>query len=663
VLLRIDSTSLLRCRKLGLAGSALLVLGGVLAGVPPMRDPILQASFFKQLRTLTTPTVMCVFAGVSLLVLAWWRLGRLVRGHEPPDLRELLKTMLWWAGPLMVTMPIFSRDVYSYLAQGTMTVLGIDAYQYGPAILGGPLSLNIPAIWQTTPAPYGPVFLSLASDVTSVTGESTWFGILGMRLLALGGMALLVWSVPRIARASGVDPGAAMWLGVLNPLVLINLVADAHNDALMLGLMMAGLALALERRPAAGAALVALAALVKAPAGLGLVFIVSIWAAQMSPRIRPTGRWAALRTESKASSRIRPTGRWAALRTESKASGTARWVRAGIGTFGVAAGTVVVTTTIAGTGYGWIGALDTPTLAHTWTSITTDLGFWTGLLTEKLGWATGSQMLALWRMAGLAAAGVTCLWLLRRYHTRGPIVGLGLGLAAVLALGPVVHPWYLLWAIVPLAAAAPTRRIQRGVVVASIAMTFTVLPGGVQPGFNVFLGALLGVGLVFGAAWAARNVDWQENVGSAVAAVRQMLQREPVAVDAESADDPRRDGGHDRMVPERFTRVDIRDVHFDQRAVQQRAGVPDGVGVVGPRPGVEHDRRPFVRGGVQPAEHLRLGVGLADLDRESELLAEEYAHVGEVGVRGKPVDIRLARAEAAKIRPVEYEHLHDETSR
>jgi hypothetical protein len=625
VLFRIDATSLLRCRKLGLAGSALIVLGGLFAGVPPMRDPILRASFFQQLRTLTTPAVMCVFVGVSLLLLAWWRLGRMIRERDAPDLRELLKTMLWWSGPLLVAMPIFSRDVYSYLAQGTMTVLGIDAYQYGPAILGGPLSLDIPAIWQTTPAPYGPVFLSLASDVTSVTGESTWLGILGMRILALGGVGLLVWSVPHIARATGIDPRGALWLGVLNPLVLINLVADAHNDALMLGLMMAGLALALDRRPAAGAALVALAALVKAPAGLALLFIVPIWAAQMS--------------------------------------GSARWLRAGVGSFGVGAATVVVTTTVAGTGYGWIGALDTPTLAHTWTSITTDFGFWTGLLTEKLGWATRDQMLAVWRMAGLAAAAATCLWLLRRYHSRGPIVGLGLGLGAVLVLGPVVHPWYLLWAIVPLAAAARSPRIRRGVVLISIAMTVTVLPGGVQPSFDVFVGAALGAGLVFGAAWAARNVDWQEALGSAVAAVRQMTQREPVTADAESADDSSGDSGNHRMVPERFTRVDIRDVHFDQRGVQQGAGIPEGIGVVGPRAGVEHDRRTFVRGGVQPTEHLRLGVGLADLDRESELLAEEYAHVSEVGVRGKPVNIRLARAEAAKIRPVEYVHLHDETSR
>src|SRR5262249_36021670 len=157
-----------------------------------------------------------------------------------------------------------------------------------------------------------------------------------------------------------------------------------HNDALMLGLMLAGLALALERRCAAGAVLVTLAALVKAPAGLALVFLVPIWAGQMS--------------------------------------GGTRWLRAGIGAFGIGAGPVVVTTTVAGTGYGWVGALDTPTLAHTWTSITTDLGFWTGILTEKLGLASADRMLALWRLAGLAAAGIICMVLLRRYRVQGPVV-------------------------------------------------------------------------------------------------------------------------------------------------------------------------------------------------------------------------------------------------
>ena len=535
MLLRIDRPMLLRNRKLGLAGSVLVVLGGLLAGVPPARDPLLRLPILESLRALTTPWVMVVFAGLSLLLLAWWRIGEQIRRGSGPDVKQLLSTMAYWSAPFLVTMPIFSRDVYSYLAQGTMTVLGIDAYQYGPAILGGPLSIDIPPIWQTTPAPYGPTFLSLAGDVTSITGESTWFGILGMRMLALAGLALIAMALPRIARASGVDPSAALWLGLLNPLVLIHLVGDAHNDSLMLGLMLAGLALALEKRPAAGAVLIALGALVKAPAGLALLFIIPIWAGQMS---MSAGR-------------------------------SSRWLRAAVGSFGIGGLTVVLTTAVAGTGYGWIGALDTPTLAHTWTSVTTDIGYWGGLAASGLGLATTDQVLAIVRFLGLAAAGLSCLALLRRYHRSGPVVGLGLGLAVVLALGPVVHPWYLLWAIIPLAASATSARIRRWVVVASVAMIVTVLPGGVQPTLAAFIGLALGMGAVFGTAWALRGQDRDAIVGSAFALLRKVLQREPVAVDAESADDPRGHRRDDGMVAERFARVDVRDVHLDERATQR----------------------------------------------------------------------------------------------
>ena len=553
MLLRIEKTTLLRNRQLGVVGTTLIVAGGLVAGVPPLRNPVLRTPELESVRALTTPGVMITFAGVTTLLIAWLRLGRLVRREGGPDVRQLVTTLIWWSAPLCVALPIFSRDVYSYLAQGTMTVLGIDAYQYGPAILGGPLSIDVPPIWQTTPAPYGPTFLSLASDITIVTGESIWLGVLGMRLLALGGVALLVWAIPRIARACGVDPRAAVWLGLLNPLVLVHLVADSHNDALMLGLMMAGIALALDRRPAAGAVLIALGALVKAPAGLALLFIVPIWAGQLSPRSRTSTRWAL----------------------------------GALGSFGIGALTAVVATTVAGTGFGWINALDTPTLAHTWTSITTDLGVWLGMLASALDITSEAHVLAWVRLAGLLAAGLTCLALLRRYHATAPIVGLGLGLAAVLALGPVVHPWYLLWAILPLAAAATSAKIRKWTTVISVAMLMTVLPGGVRPNVPSFAGALLGVGLVFAIAWLVDNVDWSDPPRSVVATGRQLLsrftndrapepalagvsagskvfQREPVAVDTQAADHTGGDRRHDRVMTERFARMDVRDVDLDQ---------------------------------------------------------------------------------------------------
>ena len=139
MLLRIEKTTLLRNRQLGVAGGILIVLGGLFAGVPPLRDPILRLPVFESVRAQVAPGVLVVFVGVSMLLLAWLRLGRMLRGSGGPDVRHMITTLAWWAAPLTVALPIFSRDVYSYLAQGTMTVLGIDAYQYGPAILGGPL--------------------------------------------------------------------------------------------------------------------------------------------------------------------------------------------------------------------------------------------------------------------------------------------------------------------------------------------------------------------------------------------------------------------------------------------------------------------------------------------------------------------------------------------
>jgi alpha-1,6-mannosyltransferase len=503
---------LVHCRRLGFAGTVAILVGGVVAGMPPMHDPLLQLPALKALRLFVTPSVMTVYVGLCLLMLAWWRLGKLVRSSDGPSLRDLLMTFALWASPLLITMPIFSRDVYSYLAQGWMTVLGVDAYHFGPQVFGGPLAVDIPLIWQTTPAPYGPVFLSLAADVTSVTGEHAWVGVIGMRLLALVGIGLMMFSVPRLARLAGVDPRYAIWLGVLNPLVLIHLVGDAHNDALMIGLMMAGLTLAIERRPAAGAVLVTLAALVKAPAGLALIFIVPLWAAQLS--------------------------------------GRTRLPRAALAAGGIGVATVYAATTLAGTGYGWLGALDTPTKAHTWTSITTDLGYWTGLLAEHFGLASEAQTLAWWRLAGLAAAGAICLLMLHRHRTN-PAMGVGMGLAAVLAFGPVVHPWYLLWAIVPLAAAATSIKVRRLVIFFSLAMTALVLPGGVEPTISPVLGMAFGAALVFGVAWAASNLDGNDLSGSAATALRRLLprqllsrevfQREPVAVHAQAADDP---GGH-----------------------------------------------------------------------------------------------------------------------
>ncbi|MGC0333791.1 hypothetical protein RKD23_006781 [Streptomyces sp. SAI-170] len=377
------------CQVIGLTGSATVAVGGERAGALPVRD--LPASAGAALG------LVVVYFGVVLLIAAWALLGRLIRGPRPPSPRALLLVLALWTAPLLLAPPLFSRDVYSYLAQGAMVDAHMDVYAHGPAHLGGPLADEVAPVWRHTAAPYGPVFLATAAALSGLTRGELPAGLIGMRLLALLGVALMAVALPRLARHSGADPAAALWLGALNPLVLLHLVAGAHNDAMMLGLLGVGLVAASGRRPALGAVLVTLAALVKAPALLGLAAIVVL-------QLR-AGR---------------------------------RTAQAVLTTAAAATGTTVAATALAGTGYGWIGALDTPVSPHNW-ALTSLLGRATRSLLERLGSDLAPLAVPAWHAAGFAFTAVALLAIWVRLRPR-PVYALGLSLAAVAAFGPANRP-------------------------------------------------------------------------------------------------------------------------------------------------------------------------------------------------------------------------------
>ncbi|MFV0137581.1 polyprenol phosphomannose-dependent alpha 1,6 mannosyltransferase MptB [Streptomyces sp. HMX87] len=418
-----------RCRILGLVGTACLALGGETAGALPVRELLAPASPRAALG------LVGVHFGVVLLIAAWALLGRRLRGPQPPTPRALLLVLALWSAPLLSAPPLFSRDVYSYLAQGAMVEAHIDVYAHGPSRLGGPLAAEVAPLWQHTGAPYGPVFLGVAAALSGLTGGDLPAGLLGMRLVALAGLALMAAALPRLARASGADPAAALWLGALNPLVLLHVVAGAHNDAVMLGLLGAGLVAALGRWPVLAAVLVTLAALVKAPAALGLAAVVVL-------RVR-------------------------ACRHP---------VRAVLTTSLAAAATTVAATAAAGTGYGWTATLNTPVSPGNW-ALTGLLGRATRALLERAGSDLAHLAVPAWRTLGVLAAVVTVLviWLRLRPH---PVYALGLSLAVVAALGPAIRPWYALWGLFLIAAAAPTASVRHRTAAVTAVLAVLALPGG-----------------------------------------------------------------------------------------------------------------------------------------------------------------------------------------
>ncbi|MFJ2178621.1 polyprenol phosphomannose-dependent alpha 1,6 mannosyltransferase MptB [Streptomyces sp. NPDC087851] len=442
-----------RCRIVGLVGTVALTAGGLTAGALPFRDTPPATSGRGALGLL------CAYFGLVLLVAAWWWLGRAVRSPRPPAPRELLTTLAVWATPLLLGPPLFSRDVYSYLAQGAMVDARIDVYTHGPALLGGPLAAEVAPVWLHTPAPYGPVFLAVSAGAADLlpaplAPTDVSAAVLGMRLVALLGVGLMALCLPPLADRCGVPRPAALWLGALNPLVLLHLVAGAHNDALMLGLLGAGLVVALGpvpraappwaagARPLCAALLVTLAALVKAPAALGLLAVAALWSAQLTGRLRV--------------------------------------VRAAALTCAAALATTVLVTAVTGTGYGWLATLATPVSPDNW-SLTSALGRLSGALLDAAGTGLGELAVPAWRWCGLAATAVAVAALWLRRARPGPVYALALSLLAVFALGPAFRPWYALWGLFLIAAAAPDGRIRRWTAAGSGVLALALLPSGSPP--------------------------------------------------------------------------------------------------------------------------------------------------------------------------------------
>ncbi|MGW5097124.1 polyprenol phosphomannose-dependent alpha 1,6 mannosyltransferase MptB [Streptomyces nodosus] len=453
-----------RCQALGLAGTAFLALGGETAGALPVADLLSPESGRAALG------LVGVYFGVVLLIAAWALLGKVIRGPEPPTTRALLMVLVVWAAPLLLAPPLFSRDVYSYLAQGAMVDAHIDVYAHGPARLGGPLAGEVAPVWRDSAAPYGPVFLVIASALVGLTHGELPAGLLGMRLVALLGVALMAVALPGLARRCGADPAAALWLGALNPLVLLHLVAGAHNDAIMLGLLGVGLLASQGRLWLLGVVLVTLAALVKAPAALGLLAVIAL------------RRHAGL-------------------------------VRATVMTTAVALATTVLATAAAGTGYGWIAALKTPVSPHNW-SPTSLLGRVTGRLLQGLGSDLAPLATPVWHTAGLLATAATLLFIWLKLRP-GPVYALGLSLAAIAVLGPAIRPWYALWGLFLIAAASPSASVRHRVAAATAVLALGVLPSGGPPDLAQLVLAVSGGVLGVVVLWQAHQAAQEPALGRA----------------------------------------------------------------------------------------------------------------------------------------------------
>ncbi|MFB8280695.1 alpha-(1-_6)-mannopyranosyltransferase A [Nocardia colli] len=436
---------------LGFYGAIMITFGGFGAGSTRKRDPILEALHLSWLRfghgyALST---IVIWIGVLLMITAWVRLGRTTIGQGDRldagvTLNELRAIVVIWITPLLFAVPMFSQDVYSYLAQGALLRDGFDPYVVGPIANPGVLLDNVSPVWKTTTAPYGPIFLLLGRGITSITGDNVVAGTIAMRLVMLPGLALMMWAVPYLTKHLGGKPTVALWLAVLNPLVLIHLWGGVHNEMLMVGLMCAGIALVLERHHVAGIVVVAIGVAIKATAGIALPFLVWIWMLHEREKraAQRAGRDPANLPESE-----RPHD--AAEPTEDMPHPALMFAKiAGLG-LSVFAAVFVAASAIAGVGIGWLTALSGSKKIINWLSLPT-------IMMHAVGWFTsfdsGKVLTVTRAMCALALVAVLVwAWWRFRHSEREAVFGILIAFVGIVILSPAALPWYYSW---PLALAA-----------------------------------------------------------------------------------------------------------------------------------------------------------------------------------------------------------------
>ncbi|MPY77279.1 MAG: hypothetical protein GEV04_02050 [Actinophytocola sp.] len=414
----------------GVVGVLLLAASSVSVGVVPVdADPsaIPVLGGFTELPVLGLAAALI---GMGLVATAWLLLATVLIPHPGAvSPRRIVATLALWAAPLLVVPPMFSDDVYSYLAQGAIADHGFDPYAGGPADFldtDDPLVRNVSGYWEHSAAPYGPAFLLIAQFIVRVIGTDVLAGVALHRVVSLAGLAMVLWALPALARRAGVRVSRALWLGVLNPLVLFHLVAGIHNDALMLGLMLVGIELALrgldrERLGylplVVGVGLIGTAAAVKLPAAAALAVVL-----------------------------VALTHRWGGGPIPFGQSVTVTIVLFGavLGAFSLA----------SGFGLGWVAGLSTPGEVNSWLAPTNQAGFLAGGIGMLFGVPITEIAIDVGKVVGVLVAAVLGVVVLRRMLAGSvePVTGLGMLFAVAIVCGPVVQPWYLLWCVLPLSA-------------------------------------------------------------------------------------------------------------------------------------------------------------------------------------------------------------------
>jgi alpha-1,6-mannosyltransferase len=214
----------------------------------------------------------------------------------------------------------------------------------------------------------------------------------------------------------------------LNPLVIIHLMGGVHNEMLMVGLMMAAIALTFSGHHFWGVSLTAVAVAVKATAGLALPFMVWVWARDLRHR---------------------------------RGYGPAKsFTAATVASALVFVAVFAVLSLAAGVGLGWLTALAGSVKIINWLTLPTAAANLINVIGSIFMQVNFYAVLDVARIIGIAVIAISLplLWWRFRHTDREALVGIALVMAVVVLFVPAALPWYYTWPLAVISALTQGRR-------------------------------------------------------------------------------------------------------------------------------------------------------------------------------------------------------------
>ncbi len=447
----------------GFAGTLCIFLGSLTPAYLPQNTP-----WWGPMRALGLDAwpvrvlgTALVIAGMGLLVGAWFRLRLSLYHHV-----KHWAICLIWSAPLLFGPPTFSHDAYGYAALGWLLRNGLNPYENPISVLPGPFADQFAWAWRYDTSMYPPLSLQIFHGVVALAQNNPYVSAVAMRIPALIGVALIVHLLPRVARRIGADPQLTAWFATTNPILIIDFVGGAHNDAMMMGVVVLALWLATRGRFLPAAIAVGVAASLKQPAILAFYPVALLG--------RP---WLSLRWPDT----LRAAGRLLAA-------------------LGIAVLTFAGITQLTGLGYGWIYAADVPGKIVTIAPFSLLAA---GLLALLTWWGqpeVGELIARGVRLLGLLLTAAVMVWLGLGVGRRRPVTFLSWSWLAFAFGGLSLHSWYLTWGGLLLPLTRPDRKVIGGaVIVTTVLMAYAA---GSLAWFNDAVGlALAGGALLFTLAW------------------------------------------------------------------------------------------------------------------------------------------------------------------